>query len=63
MPRQELPETYQPNGVIYIVEVKEFLKNNKLFTDKTIAYIMSSNKSIDVDSLDDVKKIENQLKT
>lgn len=63
MPRQELPETYQPNGAIYIVEVKEFLKNNKLFTDRTIAYTMSSSKSIDVDSLEDVKKIENQLKT
>ncbi len=63
MPQQELPETYQPNVAICIVEVKEFLKNNIFFTDKTIAYIMSSNKSIDVDSLDDVKKIENQLKT
>ena len=63
MPQQELPETYQPNVAICIVEVREFLKNNIFFTDKTIAYIMSSNKSIDVDSLDDVKKIENQLKT
>ncbi|MFY0631063.1 MAG: acylneuraminate cytidylyltransferase family protein [Flavobacteriaceae bacterium] len=63
MPRQELPETYQPNGAIYIVEVKEFLKNNKLFTNRTIAYNMSSEKSIDVDSLEDVIKIENQLKT
>lgn len=63
MPRQELPETYQPNGAIYIVEVKEFLKNNKLFTSRTIAYNMSSERSIDIDSLEDVIKIENQLKT
>ncbi len=43
MPQQELPETYQPYVAICIVEVKEFLKNNIFFTDKTIAYIMSSN--------------------
>lgn len=62
MPRQELPETFQPNGAIYIVEVKEFLKNNTLFTKKTIAFPMSSAKSTDVDTLEDVTQIENQLK-
>jgi len=62
MPRQELPEVYQPNGAIYIVKIEEFLKTNTLFTEKTIEYIMSLEKSIDVDSLDDVKKIEQKLK-
>tara|TARA_R110001632_G_scaffold97231_1_gene203711 strand:+ start:739 stop:1443 length:705 start_codon:yes stop_codon:yes gene_type:complete len=62
MPRQELPEVFQPNGAIYIVAVKEFLKNNKLFTDKTIEYMMSSEKSIDIDSLEDINKIESKLK-
>tara|TARA_R110002074_G_scaffold402118_1_gene603810 strand:- start:4703 stop:5383 length:681 start_codon:yes stop_codon:yes gene_type:complete len=62
MPRQELPEVFQPNGAIYVVEVKEFLKNNKLFTQKTIEFLMLSSKSIDVDSLKDVKTIEDQLK-
>lgn len=62
MPRQELPEVYHPNGAIYIVKVNEFLKNNKLFTNKTIEFIMSHDKSIDVDSFEDVKKIEAQLK-
>tara|TARA_R110001632_G_scaffold28927_2_gene76999 strand:+ start:22349 stop:23029 length:681 start_codon:yes stop_codon:yes gene_type:complete len=62
MPRQELPEAFQPNGAIYVVEVKEFLKNNKLFTQKTIEFLMLSSKSIDVDSLKDVKTIEDQLK-
>jgi len=62
MPRQKLPETFQPNGAIYIVEVKEFLKNNKLFTDKTISYKMSAEKSIDIDTLEDIKKLEHQIK-
>lgn len=63
MPRQELPEVFQPNGAIYIVEVKEFLKKNTLFTKKTIAFPMSLVKSTDVDTLEDVTQIENQLKT
>lgn len=62
MPRQELPEVYQPNGAIYIVDTKEFLKSNKLFTDKTIEHLMSNSKSIDIDSLKDIKRIEDQLK-
>lgn len=63
MPRQELPEVYQPNGAIYIVEIKEFLKNNKLFTNKTIEYRMSTEKSVDVDSFQDIIRIEKNLKT
>lgn len=63
MPRQELPEVFQPNGAIYIIEIKEFLKRETFFTDKTIHYEMSTQKSIDVDSYDDIIKIENQLKT
>ena len=63
MPRQELPEVFQPNGAIYIIEIKEFLKKKTFFTNKTIHYEMSAEKSIDVDSYDDIIKIENQLKT
>lgn len=63
MPRQELPKAYQPNGAIYIIEIKEFLEKETFFTDKTIEYLMSRSKSIDVDSLEDIEKIENQLKT
>jgi CMP-N-acetylneuraminic acid synthetase len=62
MPRQELPEVFQPNGAIYIVEVAEFLKINKLFTEKTIAYKMSTEKSIDIDTLEDIIKIESIIK-
>lgn len=40
MRRQDLPEVYMPNGAIYIISTKEFLKNKKLFTDKTIFFEM-----------------------
>lgn len=63
MPRQELPVAYQPNGAIYIIEIKEFLKRKTFFTDRTIEYVMPTSKSFDVDSYEDIEKIENQLKT
>lgn len=59
--RQDLPDTYYPNGAIYIVYAKDFLKTNKLLTNKTIPYIMSQQKSTDVDTMEDVQEIERIL--
>jgi len=58
MPRQELPKSFYPNGAIYIIEVKKFLENNKLFTLKTLPFQMSKVKSMDIDNIDEVKSIE-----
>ncbi len=61
MPRQELPKCYYPNGAIYIVEVAYFLEHKKLFSPKTIAFEMSEDRSIDIDTIEDIKKIEKIL--
>ena len=61
MPRQELPMSYYPNGAIYIIKTKEFLKHQSLFCAKTIPYEMSELKSIDIDSLDDLKYVEKNI--
>ena len=53
--RQDLPRVFMPNGALYIIYVNEFLKTKSLLTDKTIPYIMSIEKSVDIDSLDDIK--------
>ncbi len=60
MPRQVLPKVYQPNGAIYIIKITEFLKKNTLFTNKTINFTMSPAKSIDIDTFEDIKRVENQ---
>lgn len=62
MPRQKLPKVYQPNGAIYIIKIKEFLSRETFFTDKTIPFEMSVNKSIDVDTIQDIYNIEQMLK-
>ncbi|WP_299017169.1 acylneuraminate cytidylyltransferase family protein [uncultured Polaribacter sp.] len=54
-PRQKLPEVYKPNGAIYIISIAHFLKNNRLFTNKTIYYKMSTETSLDIDTLEDLK--------
>lgn len=62
MPRQSLPKVYQPNGAIYIIKVSTFLKGKKIFTDKTVPFLMTLDKSIDIDSENDIMLINKKYK-
>lgn len=62
MNRQDLPKTYMPNGAIYIIRTESFLKTGKLFSDKTKLFLMDKSKSLDIDSVEDVKKAEETIK-
>lgn len=57
MNRQQLPPTFYPNGAIHIIYIKDFLRVKNFFTTKTVPFQMPIEKSIDIDTLDDVKKI------
>ena len=46
-----------PNGAIYLGNVK-YLKYN-FFTTYTMLYEMDAKSSIDIDTIDDVKKLNN----
>lgn len=59
--RQDLPKTYLSNGAIYIIRIDDFLKNNSLFTDKTISYVMDNISSMDIDNKDDLEKVKGYL--
>lgn len=61
MRRQDLPKVFMPNGAIYIIKIDEFLETKKLFSDKTISYIMDEKKSFDIDTKDDLKEIKNYI--
>lgn len=60
--RQDLPKVFMPNGAIYIIKTEDFLKSNRLFTSKTIHFLMDENKSYDIDTIDDLKKCDEILK-
>lgn len=61
MPRQGLPPLFQPNGAIYIFDIKRFLKEKNFFINQCISYIMNSSVSIDIDNIEDIAKFEEIL--
>lgn len=56
--RQELKKFYRINGAIYVVSRKEFLKNQFIYREGSFAYIMSQDRSIDIDNFLDFKIAE-----
>lgn len=61
MRRQDLPKTYMSNGAIYIIKVDEFIKRDSFFTDKTVSFTMDEIKSLDIDTREDLKKVEKYI--
>ena len=55
--RQELPTTYYPKGAEYVFST-EMIRQKKYYTDKSYAYIMPRERSVDIDFIDDFKYAE-----
>ncbi len=55
--RQELPEILSPNGAIYIFSIKDFIKYKDFPSDKIGFYEMPLERSIDIDTIEDFKKV------
>lgn len=53
-PRQLLPETFSANGAIYIIDVGVFRQTLSFFSDDCVGFEMAQDKSIDIDTLDDL---------
>ncbi|MEA5095139.1 MAG: acylneuraminate cytidylyltransferase family protein [Sedimentibacter saalensis] len=60
--RQSFPPVYRLNGAIYICDINELKKNRSFETDKTLAYIMDSYSSMDIDTEEDLSLAEYILK-
>lgn len=55
--RQNLKKSYYPNGAIYVF--KSGIINQKMYyTEKSYAYIMPRNRSVDIDYLEDFQYVE-----
>lgn len=48
--RQNLPPVYALNGAVYMADTKAIIVNRSFITNETVAYRMSKNNSIDVDT-------------
>ncbi|WP_299809567.1 acylneuraminate cytidylyltransferase family protein [uncultured Shewanella sp.] len=62
MRRQDLPKAYQPNGSLYIFDIKEFMKNKQIPRDNVFPFVMSEKESADIDTIDDLLKVEQILR-
>lgn len=60
--RQDLPKAFQSNGAIYIFSVEQFNKNRKLPRENLLPYIMTEQDSEDIDTIEDLKRIERLYK-
>jgi N-acylneuraminate cytidylyltransferase/CMP-N,N'-diacetyllegionaminic acid synthase len=55
--RQQLRTSYYPNGAIYVFRTN-IIKSRKYYTDKSYAYIMPRDRSVDIDTLEDFQYAE-----
>ncbi|HLE24624.1 MAG TPA: acylneuraminate cytidylyltransferase family protein [Thermodesulfobacteriota bacterium] len=60
--RQEMPPIYITNGAIYCIKSHLLIKNRTFWSDNNIPYIMPPERSIDIDSVIDLKLAEILLK-
>lgn len=49
--RQELPTYYRLNGAIYLIDTKVLKKTRSFYGPETFAYVMPTERSIDIDTL------------
>lgn len=52
---QELPSYYRLNGAVYIADTQRFIEQKGFFMSDSMAYIMPTEKSVDIDTIIDFK--------
>lgn len=60
--RQELPKVYVLNGAVYVAKCDWLLQNQSFITPETLAYVMPSERSLDIDTEIDLAVVEIMLK-
>lgn len=59
--RQTLPTAYLLNGAVYVAKADWFYKTRAFMSDETMAYIMPKERSLDIDTEDDLQKAHSVL--
>jgi CMP-N-acetylneuraminic acid synthetase len=60
---QELPVAFRPNGAIHILDVAWFRNTRSYLTPPVVAYVMPRERSIDIDTAEDLRVAEAMLAT
>jgi len=55
--RQDFEKTYYPNGAVFVFKV-DLINSKKYYSEKSYAYIMPKNRSVDIDTIDDFQYAE-----
>lgn len=53
--RQDLPDVYMPNGAVYVNRIDSLKDGGTLITQETVGYVMSAERSLDIDSEFDLR--------
>jgi CMP-N,N'-diacetyllegionaminic acid synthase len=61
VPRQSLPEVFALNGAFYLVDVETLVRERRFITEKTVPFVMSKEKSINLDTMEDIHYLEMML--
>ena len=56
--RQDLPPAYFENGAVYAVRTASLIRNRSLYAGKVVAYVMPSERSVDIDDARDFRIAE-----
>jgi len=59
--RQDLPKVYALNGAVYVAERKYLFEERSFLTEETMGYVMSPERSLDLDTEIDMKLFELML--
>lgn len=52
--RQDLPPVYVLNGAIYIASVDQLVRSRTFINEETVAFVMPREKSLDIDTMEDL---------
>lgn len=56
--RQSLPETYAPNGAIFVSTPSDLRANQSFYTPRSLPYLMPAERSVDIDTYFDLRVAE-----
>lgn len=60
--RQQLPDMYEFNGAVYVINVQSLLEKGMGAFTKRVKYVMSKEHSVDIDDIYDFYQVESILK-